>query len=122
MVLPLVLLFPPPALPGKGALASALALALLCTALAFLLFFDLLKRNGATAAATVTFIIPVFGILWGALLLQEEVTGRMILGMMIALLGTAFVTRLLPRQRSQPMRPSAPVSSSEVDRTEKGAG
>ena len=100
ILLPLVLLFPPPALPGPGALASALALALLCTAVAFILFFGLLQRNGATAATTVTFIIPVFGILWGALFLQEEVTARMILGMAVALLGTAFVTRLLPRPTS----------------------
>jgi len=101
VLLPLALLFPPPALPGKGALASALTLALLCTAFAFILFFDLLKRNGATAATTVTFIIPAFGILWGTLFLQEEVTGRMILGMAVALLGTAFVTRLIPLQHSR---------------------
>ncbi len=98
ILLPLVLLFPPPALPGRGALASTLALGLLCTAVAFILFFGLLKRNEATAATTVTFIIPAFGILWGALFLQEEVTARMILGMAVALLGTAFVTKLLPRQ------------------------
>ena len=98
ILLPLVVLFPPPAVPGPGALASALTLALLCTAVAFILFFDLLKRNGATTATTVTFIIPAFGILWGALFLQEEITARMILGMAVALLGTAFVTKLLPRQ------------------------
>ena len=39
--------------------------------------------------------------LWGALFLQEEVTGRMILGMAVALLGTAFVTRLIPLQHSR---------------------
>ena len=81
-----------------GCIASTIALGVLCTAVAFILFFGLLKRNGATAATTVTFIIPAFGILWGALFLQEEVTGRMILGMAVALLGTAFVTKLLPRQ------------------------
>ena len=104
VLLPIVMIFPPPARPGAGAVASALALALLCTAIAFILFFGVLKRNGATAATTVTFIIPAFGILWGSLFLQEEVTGRMILGMAVALLGTAFVTRLLPR----PASPASP--------------
>jgi drug/metabolite transporter (DMT)-like permease len=97
-LLPFVFVFTPPQAPEAGTIFSVLALGLLCTAFAFILFFDLLKRNGATAATTVTFIIPVFGILWGSLFLQEEITNRMILGMAVALLGTAFVTKLIPRQ------------------------
>ena len=98
-LLPFVFLFAPPQAPAAGTVLSALALGLLCTAFAFILFFDLLKRNGATAATTVTFVIPVFGILWGSLFLQEEITARMILGMAVSLLGTALVTNLIPRQR-----------------------
>lgn len=100
MLLPLAFLFPPKTVPSAGAIAATLALATLCTAFAFVLFFDVLKRTGATAAATVTFVIPVFGILWGALFLQEKVSGRMMIGMAVALLGTALVTKLLPRPRS----------------------
>ena len=98
-LLPFVFLFEAPQAPGAATVWSALALGLLCTAVAFILFFDLLKRNGATAATTVTFVIPVFGILWGSLFLQEQITGRMILGMVIALLGTGLVTNIIPRRR-----------------------
>ncbi|MEO1834591.1 MAG: DMT family transporter [Akkermansiaceae bacterium] len=101
ILLPLALLFPPPAMPSAGAIAATLTLAFLCTAFAFVLFFDLLNRTGATAAATVTFVIPVFGVLWGALFLHETVSVRMIIGMAVALLGTAFVTKLLPLKRKQ---------------------
>ncbi len=98
-LLPFAILFSPAQALGTGTIFSLLALGLLCTASAFILFFDLLKRNGATAATTVTFVIPVFGILWGSLFLAEEITSRMTLGMVVALLGTAFVTKLIPRQR-----------------------
>jgi len=101
ILLPFAAFSLPEQLPSLGAIAAALALAVLCTALAFVLFFDVLKRTGATAAATVTFVIPIFGILWGAVFLHEEVTGRMMLGMAVALFGTALVTKLLPVQRAQ---------------------
>ena len=96
--LPFAFLLGPTQVPEATIILSLLALGLLCTASAFILFFDLLKRNGATAATTVTFVIPVFGILWGSLFLHEEITSRMTLGMAVALLGTAFVTKLIPRQ------------------------
>lgn len=101
VLLPFALAFLPDSVPSPKALACGLALALVCTAFAFVLFFDVLKRTGATAAATVTFVIPVFGILWGTLFLQEKVTGRMILGMAVALLGTALVIKLLPFKRKR---------------------
>ncbi|NIP98901.1 MAG: DMT family transporter [Akkermansiaceae bacterium] len=99
LLLPLGFCFWPSTLPSAPAIASAIALALICTALAFVLFFDVLSRTGATAAATVTFVIPVFGVLWGVLFLQEEITIRMMLGMAVALCGTALVTKLLPPTR-----------------------
>ena len=99
LFLPVGLFTLPDSLPGAGALASAAGLAFLCTAVAYVMFFDLLSRRGATAASTVTFIIPIFGILWGVLFLSETVSGRILLGMAVALLGTALVTRVLPARR-----------------------
>ena len=55
-------------------------------------------RGKAHAAATVTFVIPIFGVLWGSLFLGEAITARMLAGMVVALFGTALVTRLLPRR------------------------
>lgn len=83
--------------PSPAAIASAVTIALLCTAVAYVMFFDLLKRTSATAAATVTYIVPVFGILWGSLFLDESITTRIVLGMLVALAGTALVTRLFRR-------------------------
>ncbi|MFZ5826373.1 MAG: EamA family transporter, partial [Bacillota bacterium] len=51
--------------------ASVLALSLLSTALAYLLFFYLILQAGPTKAVMVTYLAPAFGVLWGALLLKE---------------------------------------------------
>ena len=50
-----------------------LALGLVCGAIAYLLYFRLIADIGATGALTVTYLIPVFGVLWGALFLGETV-------------------------------------------------
>ncbi len=87
----------PEQLPSWPAIGCAVALAVLSTALAFLLLFDLFSRSGATAITTVTFIIPIFGVLFGAVFLMEEVTIRIIAGMAVALTGAALTTKLIPR-------------------------
>ena len=73
-------------------------MALLCTALAFVLFFRLIKRTGATAATSVTFLIPFFGIFWGWLFLNEDVTNQMIAGMAVTLLGTGLTTGFIGKK------------------------
>lgn len=54
--------------------AALLALGLLCTAWAYVLYFRLIAEVGPVKAMTVTFLIPVFGVLWGVLCLGETVT------------------------------------------------
>lgn len=105
LLLPAGILTWPAAAPSTLAMWSAAILAVVCTAFAFVLFFDILSRTGATAAATVTFIIPIFGVLWGSLFLQEAVTLRMGVGMVVALLGTALVLKLVPVRRTGATRP-----------------
>ena len=75
----------------------ALGLALLSSALAYVLLFWLIARVGATSTATVTFIIPVFAIFWGWLFLGEQLTVRVLLGMVLTFMGTGFVTRVFSR-------------------------
>jgi drug/metabolite transporter (DMT)-like permease len=70
-------------------------LALVCTALAYMLYYRLIASISATALTCVTFVIPVFGVLWGAIFLHEQVTARIVLGMLVTLAGTAFTTGLL---------------------------
>ncbi|MCL4799331.1 MAG: DMT family transporter [Burkholderiales bacterium] len=83
----------PAALPPPEALASVAALALLCTAAAYLAYFRLIVRVGPVRALTVTFLIPVFGLLWGALFLGERITATMIAGCAAVLVATYVALR-----------------------------
>lgn len=85
--------------------AALLGLAVLCTGVAYLMFYRLLERVGPTRAMTVTFLIPVFGMLWGWLFLDEEITWRMLGGTAVILLGTlmsngVLSTRLFIKERT----------------------
>jgi drug/metabolite transporter (DMT)-like permease len=77
-----------------GALAALLMLALVCTAMAYLLFFWLIAQVGAVKTSTVTYIIPVFGVLWGTAFLREAVTGGMVTGLACILISLALVNRV----------------------------
>jgi len=91
----------PQVAPPLMAWAAALALAVICTAVAFLLYFNLLAHAGATIASSITFLIPVFGILWGVWLLHEHFTLKVACGMAVILLGTALIT-MKKTGRAQP--------------------
>ena len=90
--------------PSPAAWGSALALGALCTGFAYVLFFRLIGRLSASAALSVTFLIPVFGVLWGWLFLAEQVDLWMLLGGTVVVLGTALATGMigLGRPRRQP--------------------
>lgn len=94
LLIPGVLLWPSEPV-STLAWGNALALAMLSTTLAFLLYFGLLASAGATAASTVTFLVPVSALLWGYLLLDETLSLQVVAGMIITLLGTAIATKLL---------------------------
>ncbi|MGE0875474.1 MAG: DMT family transporter [Burkholderiales bacterium] len=90
---PLVPFTVPSALPSTFVVANAAVLALLCGAVAYLLYFRLLADVGATRALTVTYLVPVFGILWGSLFLGETLTASMAAGGAMILAGVVLVTR-----------------------------
>lgn len=73
--------------------ASIVALGLVCGAVAYVLYFRLIADLGATGALTVTYLIPLFAMLWGALFLGEPVTLRMAAGAALVILGTLLVLR-----------------------------
>jgi len=86
--------------------ANLLALALLCSAVAYLLFYRLIADIGATRALTVTFLIPALGLVWAAVLLHETITWTMIVGAALVIGGTAAVLRPARVAATAPARSS----------------
>jgi drug/metabolite transporter (DMT)-like permease len=93
VILPFIAVSPPAAAPTPLVAASVLALGLLCSAVAYVLYFRLIADIGATGALTVTYLIPVFGVLWGAVFLGETVSLSMLGGAALVVLGTVLVLR-----------------------------
>ena len=81
--------------PSAMAWAAAATLALMCTGLAYVLYFRLIAHAGAANAISVTFLIPGFAMLWAWLFTNEQPTITMLIGCAVILLGTALATGLL---------------------------
>lgn len=92
LLLPFVALSLPP-MPGPTVVLSLLMLGIVCSALGYILYFRLIADIGATSALTVTYLIPIFGVLWGGLFLNEAVSTTMIAGGLVVLAGTVLVLR-----------------------------
>jgi drug/metabolite transporter (DMT)-like permease len=94
LILPLALIIDRPwtgAMPSAGVWAALIGLALLSTALAYVIFFRILARAGATNLLLVTFLIPVSAVLLGVAFLAERVTAHQLLGMLLIGLGLAVI-------------------------------
>jgi len=99
-LLPLTFVAPSKHSPTSIVLLSVFALALMCTAVAYLLYFWLIEHAGPTRALTVTFLAPVFGVFWGTVLLGEPLSLSTFIGFGIILVGTGFVTGIRLRKKS----------------------
>lgn len=99
---PLMLWHWPATPPGAVPWAAVVALALLCTGVAYILYFRLIAAIGATHALGVTYLIPAFAIAWGGLFLGETVDATMVGACGLILLGTALVTGLWQPRRPGP--------------------
>lgn len=75
-----------------GSVLAMLALALVATAFAYQLYFYLLNNVGPTRTSTVTFLVPVFGTIWGVIFLNETFTPGMLVGMVVVLASVSLVT------------------------------
>lgn len=96
MVLPVVPFFPAPGVPTVGIMGAVIGLAVLCSGVAYLIYFRLIQDVGPSSALTVTFLSPLFGILWGVLFLGETVGWYTFAGAAIVITGTALVTGFRP--------------------------
>lgn len=75
---------------GEDAAALAM-LGVLCTGVSFVLYFRIVAGIGSVGASTVTYVIPVFGLLFGALVLDESIGARTLAGMALIVMGVAAV-------------------------------
>ncbi|WP_049623109.1 DMT family transporter [Frateuria defendens] len=98
VLLPFTVWLWPAKTPGTGAWLALFGLATACTSLAYVLFYRLMARIGATRSMVVLYLIPVFGVLWGLAFLGEPVTLAMAGGCIVILLGVALATGLLGRR------------------------
>jgi drug/metabolite transporter (DMT)-like permease len=94
LTLPTVWFWPPKS-PGTPAWLAVLVVGVLCTGVAYVLYFRLIESVGPARALAVTFVIPAFAVLYGVLLLGEHVTGWMLLCGAIIVCGTALSAGLL---------------------------
>lgn len=89
----------PQAMPSPDAWLALFGLTAACTALAYVLFFRLIARVGASNTMTVPFLVPAFGVLWGVLFLDESFSAMMAAGSGLIVLGTALTTGMLGVRR-----------------------
>lgn len=97
VILPALPFTVPQQVPTARVFLAVLTLAIVSTAFAYILFFRLIQKIGSTKALTVTYLIPIFAMLWGAIVLQETVTSSMIFGCGLVLLGTAIANDIFTR-------------------------
>ena len=91
---PLMIWFPVRETPGLAAWSSVATLGILCTAIAYVAYFRLVEQIGAAPALTVTYLIPVFGTLWGVVFLGERIGAHHVLGAAMIIGGIALVARV----------------------------
>jgi len=100
ILVPLSLYFLPNTMPSNNALYSAILLGVLCTGIAYIIFFHLIANLGPAKAMSVTYLIPAFGLLWGGLFLNEVISLWMLIGCGFILFGVALATGILKPIRS----------------------
>ena len=113
-----------PFAPLPGALTplvigNALALALASTALAYLLYFRLIATIGPARALTVTFLVPLFGVLWGAIFLGESIGVQTLAGCALIVAGTWVALRGASPPRARPGQTSSAAGPSTCARNSR---
>ena len=84
--------WPSHAIPVQAWLATTM-LGVLCTGIAFVMYYRLIARVGAGRASTVTYLVPLFGVAWAWMLLGEAVTGTMVVAGLLIIGSVAFSQR-----------------------------
>jgi drug/metabolite transporter (DMT)-like permease len=99
VALPVALVSGPPHTPSFDSIVSLVLVGTLSTAFAWPVFFRVLRRTTATAASTVTFIVPAFALAWASIALAEPVGIELIVGFGLILVSLCLVLGILPAVR-----------------------
>jgi drug/metabolite transporter (DMT)-like permease len=102
VTLPLVLVVPVPGPVAPVDVAYLLALAGICSALAYTLYFRLVRELGATIAISVEFVVPLVAVVIGWASLGERLTMPQLVGGTVIIAGCLLVTGLLPLRLRRP--------------------
>jgi drug/metabolite transporter (DMT)-like permease len=100
-LLPLAIVTWPESMPSQSAWIQALTLAIACTGIAYILYFDLIAKEGPSRAITVAYLVPLFGVVWGGIFLNERLSIPVYIGGFCILLGVALTNGLLAPQKSK---------------------
>ncbi len=101
---PMTLIFWPQEPIPISAWIPLFALGIVCSGIAYILYFRIIQRGGPAKALAVTYAIPVFAVVYGVVFLHETLSGWMVGCAFIIIIGTAFSTGLLP-VRTTPTHP-----------------
>ena len=82
-------------MPGPNAWLALLAVGIVCTGVAYVLYFRIIGKAGPARALSVTYLVPVFAVIYGLLFLGEAVTPWMLICAVVIIVGTAMSTGLL---------------------------
>lgn len=98
ILLPIALATGLPPVPSSAAAGSLVAMGVVSTAIAWPVYFRIAARTSATAASSSTFVVPMFGIFWGGLVLGEHVGPELLAGFALVIVSLVLVLRLpVPR-------------------------
>ena len=99
-MIPLAVFNLPDALPGADSFLALLWLAVVSTGIGYLGYIRLIDRIGAVKTSTLTYLLPVFSIIWGAIFLQEQITLIIFGGFIFVMMGMYFANAL-PNTKSK---------------------
>lgn len=95
ILVPLLPFFIPQETPSFEIASSVLVLAVICTSLAFAIYFYLIQKAGPTNAMSVAYLIPLFAVFWGSWFLDETITITTVAGGLLIMGGTALANGIL---------------------------
>ncbi|WP_416306726.1 DMT family transporter [Neptunicella sp. SCSIO 80796] len=110
-LLPLAFYYWPASMPTATAWWQVAVLGIACTGIAYILYFRLIANVGIRNAVSVAYLVPVFGLLWGAVFLAEQITLTMLVGAVTIMLGVSLTSGLLQARirRLKPTVANRPV-------------